>query len=318
VTRSWGGVARRGARTIDLDHGPGDATTVWRQAVARAHGDEAWEPERWIVDDEPESEPTRKAGRAEAPAPPAGARRAAPKGRPSPPQPRRAGANRGADTSDAKQRAGSTRRRLPPAVAAELDEATGARYATAMADRLATAARAYERERFDDARRILRPLVDQAPGSAAVRELLGLTEYRRGRWRAAVKQLEAFRSLTGSVEQHPVLADSYRALGRHRQVDELWEELRAASPSAELVAEGRIVTAGSLADRGDIPAAIRVLEKGRVNRNHPAEHHLRQWYALADLYERAGDIPRARELFGRVAAADPDAFDVRGRLRALR
>ena len=28
-------------------------------------------------------------------------------------------------------------------------------------------------------------------------------------------------------------------------------------------------------------------------------------YALADLYERAGDLPRARDLFGRVATPTP-------------
>jgi hypothetical protein len=50
----------------------------------------------------------------------------------------------------------------------------------------------------------------------------------------------------------------------------------------------------------------------------PKDHHLRQWYALADLYERAGDIPRARDLFNRVASIDPDAFDIRERLQALR
>ena len=70
--------------------------------------------------------------------------------------------------------------------------------------------------------------------------------------------------------------------------------------------------------RGDITGAIRLLEKGRLERKHPREHHLRQWYALADLYERAGNIPRARDLFTRVAHLDPDAFDVRDRLRALR
>jgi tetratricopeptide (TPR) repeat protein len=199
-----------------------------------------------------------------------------------------------------------------------LEKAAGSRRATPLAERLANASRAYERERYEDARRMLRALLDQAPSSAAVRELLGLTEYRRGKWREAIKHLEAFRALTGSVEQHPVLADCYRATRRHRQVDELWEELRAASPSAELVAEGRIVVAGSLADRGDVAGAIRLLEKGRLDHRRPKEHHLRQWYALADLFERAGEIPRARDLFTRIANVDPDAFDVRDRLRALR
>jgi hypothetical protein len=41
-------------------------------------------------------------------------------------------------------------------------------------------------------------------------------------------------------------------------------------------------------------------------------------YALADLYERAGDVPRARELFARIGASDADFVDVEARLRALR
>jgi hypothetical protein len=40
-------------------------------------------------------------------------------------------------------------------------------------------------------------------------------------------------------------------------------------------------------------------------------------YALADLYERAGDVPQARELFSRVAASEPDFVDVQERLHAL-
>ena len=84
-----------------------------------------------------------------------------------------------------------------------------------------------------------------------------------GQWNAAIKELEAFRSLTGSTEQHPVLADCYRAQKRWARVDELWEELRAASPSADLVAEGRIVVAGSLADRGRLARGDRHARAGR-------------------------------------------------------
>ena len=46
-------------------------------------------------------------------------------------------------------------------------------------------------------------------------------------------------------------------------------------------------------------------------------HHLRLWYALADLYERAGEIPRAREFFGRVRKQDSSFADVAERLAAL-
>jgi hypothetical protein len=49
----------------------------------------------------------------------------------------------------------------------------------------------------------------------------------------------------------------------------------------------------------------------------PKEHHLRLWYALADLEERAGNVPRARELFDRVRRADPQYVDVAERWAAL-
>ena len=75
------------------------------------------------------------------------------------------------------------------------------------------------------------------------------------------------------------------------------------------------MVAGSKADRGDIAGAIAVLEAARAEPKRPREHHLRVWYALADLYERAGDVPKARRLFGRIAAADPDFFDARDRRR---
>jgi tetratricopeptide (TPR) repeat protein len=200
----------------------------------------------------------------------------------------------------------------------QLSRQVGPAQAPKLAERLSDASRAFSRERYDDARRLLQPLVKQAPGAPAVRELYGLTLYRLGRWRDAVRELEQFRLLTGSTEQHPVLADCYRALGRYTEANELWQELREASPSAALVAEGRIVMAGSLADQDRLAEAIRLMEQGVKFPKRPQEHHLRMWYALADLYERAGDIPRSRQLFERVLAADPDFADVSERLRALR
>ena len=198
----------------------------------------------------------------------------------------------------------------------ELRQLAGRRATGAVRDlnRAADAVRAgHER----DAMRMLRPLRDQYPEAAAVRELLGLCHYRLGQFPAAAKELRAFADLTGSVEQHPVLMDCARAQRKWAQVNRLWEELAAASPSAALVAEGRIVMAGSLADRGRLRDAIALLERrgGRVQ--HPAEHHLRVWYVLADLNERAGDLPRARELFDRVRRADPSFADVAERLLAL-
>lgn len=130
-------------------------------------------------------------------------------------------------------------------------------------------------------------------------------------------ELEAFRELTRSVEQHPVLADAYRALGRRVTVEELWDELREVSPAPELVTEGRIVMAGTLADDGELQAAIKLLENAQRGVRNPRADHLRQGYALADLYERAGELARARELFHWIATRDPDFVDAAERAADL-
>jgi tetratricopeptide (TPR) repeat protein len=173
--------------------------------------------------------------------------------------------------------------------------------------------RGYERE----ALRILRPWREAHPDSVELRELLGLTYYRLGKWSAAQKELDAFVGLTDSTEQHPVLMDVARALGRFKRVEQLWGELRAVSPGAEIVTEGRIVYAGALGDQGKLDEAIKVLEKAPGNPKRILPHHLRLWYALADLHERAGDIPSARALFRKISAQDPSFVDVAERLAAL-
>lgn len=207
---------------------------------------------------------------------------------------------------------------VDPAVA-EFGRRVPASTATKLERRLAEAAEAYLAERFADARRLLRSIDQLAPGVPEVHELLGLAAYREGRWREAVTHLERFGALSGgdTVEQHPVLADSYRALRDHRRVEELWRELGEASPSAELLEEGRIVLAGSLTDQGRVADAIRVLDRAPDPRGRPQLHHLRRWYVLADLYERFGELPRARRTFDRVLAVEPQFADAAQRRAAL-
>lgn len=284
MPKQWGNVARRGARS--LERGPDDR--AGRSEEIDRGRPAAWQPDQWVQE------------------PPAGAGRT-PKGDGEadrrPPSP---------------ARRPPSRRKPPPGVAEEIGRAVGPTRSSRVERRLLEAASAFERDRIPDALRVLRPLAKDAPAVPAVRELAGLALYRAGRWAEAARHLEAFRALTGSVEQHPVLADCYRALGRFAKVDQLWEELRAASPEPALLTEGRIVTAGSVADRGDLRGAIRLLERGPLTpKRAPAAHHLRLWYALADLSERAGDAPRARELFGRVVAVEPGLADAAERLHAL-
>lgn len=183
--------------------------------------------------------------------------------------------------------------------------------------RLVQAIAAYEADRYGEAASTLRSLVAAAPNSPSVRELYGLTLYRQGKWREAIRQLDRYVDLTGSFDQHPVLADCHRALDHDDRVKELWDDLRRASPSSEVVGEGRMVVAGLMADRGDVKGAISLMRRARLDVRQPRPHHLRQLYLLADLYERAGDIPRAREIFRRVMKLDPELTDAPERLAGL-
>jgi tetratricopeptide (TPR) repeat protein len=208
---------------------------------------------------------------------------------------------------------------LSSEVEAELVAAVGRGRAPSLRNRLTAASRAYARDRYEEAQRITRQLVREAPESAAVRELHGLVCYRLGRWREAVTHLEAARARNDDPSQLPVLMDCHRAMGHHRRVDALWGELRAASAPADVLVEGRLVLAEDLAERGEPEAAIALLSSagGARNLRRPADRHVRQWYVLADLHERVGDVPTARALFARVVAADPELADAADRLRAL-
>jgi tetratricopeptide (TPR) repeat protein len=211
---------------------------------------------------------------------------------------------------------------LPAEVAAGIRraaEAATAHHREVLVERMEKAVAAYERGRYQEALRYGTELSREAASVAAVRRLAGFAAYRLGRWRDAVRHLEVYTDLTDEPDALPALMDSWRALGRHAKVASAWAELRHRSPDPDHLAEARMVAAGSLADRGRLHDAIELLVtagSARALRN-PSERHLRQWYALGDLYERAGDLPRARELFQRVARVDAEAYDVLERLDAL-
>jgi tetratricopeptide (TPR) repeat protein len=178
---------------------------------------------------------------------------------------------------------------------------------------------AYDRGRYPEAARLAKQVANETPQVPAVRQLVGLAAYRAGRWREAIRQLDAYGALTDELDHIPALMDSHRALGKPRKVAQMWNDLRLRSPDPEVLAEARIVAAGSLADRADLDGAVSLLLSAGAAKalRNPADRHLRQWYALGDLYERAGDLPRARELFVRIYKADPDAYDVADRLGNL-
>jgi tetratricopeptide (TPR) repeat protein len=228
------------------------------------------------------------------------------------------------EAADAAGRASSAPRpvRRPRGVAPEASSSIASaardpRRAAVLTDRLGQAQDALDRERYDDARRIATSLLRELGDVAAVHEVLGLTAYRAGRWKQAATELETAQALHPSVELMPVLADVYRALRRYHDVERIWTEVREVSPSQEVLAEARIVVAGAHADQGDLKGALRVMGRSSEVPKRVRDHHLRQWYVLGDLHDRAGDTLEAARWFELVAAHDRDFVDVVDRLRAL-
>ncbi|WP_276967557.1 tetratricopeptide repeat protein [Desertimonas flava] len=229
------------------------------------------------------------------------------------------------EAAEAAARAGRPARSKPratppidPEVAAQISaEASDRRVAERMISRLGQAQDALDHDRLDEARRVIGPIVKTVPGVAAVHEVSGLVAYRLGRWRDAVRDLEAATALKPNVELLPVLADSYRALRRWTDVDRVWLEIREASPAQAVLAEGRIVAAGALADRGDLAGAIRTMGNVPASPKRVRDHHLRLWYVLGDLHDRAGNTLEATRWFERVSRHDADFVDVAQRLRSL-
>ena len=212
-------------------------------------------------------------------------------------------------------------RTLPPEIAAEIRNA--AYVATALhrerlVERAESAYGAYEHGRYLDraARHQARRRRGTERGCRAragrVRRLPG------GKWRDAVKHLEAHELLTDSAEHIPILMDCQRALHKPKKVADLWTKLRQSSPDRTCWPR-----AGSWPRRLWPTAGIcRVPSPcspsgGIESTAQPLNRHIRQWYLLADLYERAGDVPRARELFERVLRVDREAYDVAERWAAL-
>jgi tetratricopeptide (TPR) repeat protein len=214
------------------------------------------------------------------------------------------------------------RKPLPVEIAADIRKAASiatALHRERLVEKTESAYGAYSRGRYQDAYRAIKPVADEVPTVAAVREVAGLAAYRSGKWREAQRHLQAHMDLTDSGEHLPVLMDCQRALRKPKKVADLWAELRQRSPEPDVLAEGRLVAAASLAETGNLPAAISMLSGAGATKalRNPSNRHIRQWYLLADLYERAGDVPRAREFFERVAKVDREAYDVMDRLASL-
>ncbi len=158
---------------------------------------------------------------------------------------------------------------------------------------------------------------DLSPRSGAVREVLGIALYQAERYRDALREIQAYRRMTGRTDQDHLVADSYRALGQpQKAVDQVRATLRGRIPD-EVRAENVVVGASALADMGRFAEALTMLRSFQTDERRARPFDLRVWYVTGDLLERWGRPAEAAEQFRRILRHDPAAFDTPERLARL-
>jgi Flp pilus assembly protein TadD len=171
---------------------------------------------------------------------------------------------------------------------------------------LATGAAAYAEDRYREAAAALRRAKELAPRSASIRELLGLALYGAGGWEEALRELRAFRRLTGETIHMAMEMDCLRALGRDGDVEKVWELFLELPSTPAGDDEARVVFASFLLDRGRVAEAWRVIKPGRLIAS-PTESQLRRWAVAARVAAASGDAGSARRLVAAIALHETDA-----------
>lgn len=179
---------------------------------------------------------------------------------------------------------------------------------------------AIDEDRVDIALPMLRWAKHEAPRIAPVREAFGVALYLNGDYAAALTELQAYRRLTGRVDQNHLIADCLRALDR--SIDQVADAAEALVDDEEAPedrrAEAVIVWAAALADASDVRSGRVVLRRFlERRRSSDAEHDLRVRYLAADLAEQENDVADLRRQLELIVAVDPSFLDAEQRLNTL-
>ena len=137
-----------------------------------------------------------------------------------------------------------------------------------------------------------------------VREAYAELAYLTERWDEALRELRTVRRMTGSPDSLPLIADCERALGRPERAVALARDPGVRTLDAAGQAEMAIVVAGARRDRGQVDAALSVLEAADLHTRSRAPWVVRLRYAYADALEAAGRTAAALEWFHRAAGVD--------------
>lgn len=201
----------------------------------------------------------------------------------------------------------STRIRLPglPAfVQDDLARVTPAAKVEPALQALAEGAKAFSKGQYGRALGAAEQAKRLAPRDPSARELIGLSAYRLEQWKTALTELRTFRRLTGDMTHVPIEMDVLRALGRAKDVESVWQELRRRRPRPAVMKEGKVVYASFLLDEGRPQQAWDVVNPHRLVQ-HPYPEDLRVWFVAARAAAASGNRTKAVKLRNAIVAEEP-------------
>ena len=153
---------------------------------------------------------------------------------------------------------------------------------------------------------------------AVVREAVGEAAYAAGEYAEALTELRAAKRMNGAHDYVAIMADCERALGRADRALALVKNAPKEKLAPPLLAELTIVEAGARRDRGEMDAALRVLETSHLMSKSRDPWVARLRYAYADALEAAGRPNDALTWFHRTEAVDhEEATDAKARAATL-
>ena len=194
---------------------------------------------------------------------------------------------------------------LPKWVRDEITRATPKERRDAAIRELERGVEAFAAGKFPQAAGALRRAKSAAGRVATIRELLGLAAYQTGAWEEALRELRAFRRMSGETDQMPVEMDCLRALGRSKDVDKTFALLQDLGAGRDTDNEARVVYASHLLDEGRIEDAWRVIKPGRLIDSPPASL-VRRWAVAARVAAAADDRDAVATFLSAIRDHDPE------------
>ncbi len=163
---------------------------------------------------------------------------------------------------------------------------------------------AFAADRYKPAAAALRKAKAASSRSATIRELLGLSAYHLGNWDEALKELRAFRRMSGETDQMPIEMDCLRALGRSKDVEKTYDLFHELGGGRDTDNEARVVYSSHLVDEGRVDDAWRVINAKLVA--NPPESLVRRWAVAARVAHVAGDDDAASKFLAAIRDYDAE------------